>query len=216
LSGFENDARFNPDPLPGHADQGTATVAWVDGCVGLQEALERPRPATRKAITSFRADDSMRYGVIERKWTADGKDPVSDLYCIRVPYFCDRQIAPGVNLDDRKICFLIATDDFGLVLGLVLKANRDLCGLIDDVMIRRTVTGLGHNETSGQAARLLIAGRKVRTVEEIEEIERLELTRILWIAVAVASGPSRILGSGFGTHIPTRWGQVRRDLRKRI
>src|SRR5207247_8749622 len=40
LPRFGNDGCVDANHLTGHVDQGTAAVAWVNGCVGLQEALE--------------------------------------------------------------------------------------------------------------------------------------------------------------------------------
>ena len=154
-------------------------------------------------------------GVIQSKWAADREHPITDLYRLGIAHLRNRQVTAGLDSNHRKICFLVAADDFGLILRLVFQADCDLRGLIDHVMIRQNIARPIDDESGAETAYLLITVRQVGGAEEIEEIERIKLSGIL-IAVALATVPRRILGSGFGTDVHDGRRQVCGDLRERI
>ena len=84
LPRFGNDGCVDSNNFSGHIDQGTAAVAWVNGCVGLQEALEVV-PGAADLGTAFSADDAVRDGMIEAERASNRQYPVPDFDGIGVP-----------------------------------------------------------------------------------------------------------------------------------
>src|SRR5262249_28050047 len=145
-------------------------VARINGGIGLQKALEWSVAATRESVPAFCADDSVGHGVIKSKGAANREHPVSDLDRIGISHLRGRQFTAGFNFDHGQIGFLIAADDFRLILGLVFKSYGNLCGLVDDVMIGHDEARFVHDKASAQATNLLVTVRQVGSAEEIEEV----------------------------------------------
>src|SRR5690606_24731264 len=67
-----DDGCVDANDLAVHVEQGTARVALVDGCVGLQIVVVRPRID----VACFGGDDADRHRAAKPKWVANRHHPV--------------------------------------------------------------------------------------------------------------------------------------------
>src|SRR5271157_320967 len=128
--------RVDADHLCGQVYQRSATIAGIDGGIGLQEALKL---ALRSPfdVAAFGADNPGGYGGIEAEGASDRQHPVTHPHGIRVTEFGRKQRLPGVDLNDGEVGPLVEADHPGLVLGdiVAVQVNRDA----DNRLILRTL-----------------------------------------------------------------------------
>src|SRR5262249_53303424 len=99
---------------------------------------------------------SVSHGVIQREWTSNGQNPVAHFDRVRVTELRNRQIAPGFDLDERKVGVLIAANHFSDEIRFVFQTDGDLRGLLDDMMIRQNETRFIDNETRSKTSDFLV------------------------------------------------------------
>src|SRR5262249_36758369 len=114
------------DNLTSQVNQGTAGVARIDGCIGLQEAVELgTRAADAAAI--LRAIYACGYGRVKSEGAADGEHPVADVHAIGVAELGGWEFLPCFNLDDGEICVLVNADHFrGELGGIAIELHLNL------------------------------------------------------------------------------------------
>ena len=102
---------------------------------------------------------------------ADRQHPVADPHVVAVAERHRRQLLVGLDPQQGQIGLGVAADQLGLQVGVVLKDDVDLVGVLDDVVV-------GHHQTAGiddeaRSKRRGAAGRRVLltslTVEEVAE-----------------------------------------------
>src|SRR5207249_10608021 len=224
LPRFGNDGCVDSNNFSGHIDQGTAAVAWVNGCVGLQEALEVV-PGAADLGTAFSADDAVRDGVIEAERASNSQHPVSDLDGIGVAQLEDGQVPAGFDFNNRQIGIGVASDELRLKLRFIFETDHDLRGLIHDVVVRQDKAGLIDNKTGAEIPHSLAAVGRIRTAEEVEEIEGIKFPWVpvaivrsvgsvgsVGIVVAIATANGGVLRRGFGIDVDDGRCDIRRDL----
>jgi len=198
----------------------------VNGCVGLQEALEVV-PGAADLGTAFSADDAVRDGVIEAERASNSQHPVSDLDRIGVAQLQDGQVPAGFDFNDRQIGIGVAADELRLKLGFIFEANHDLRGLVHDVVVRQDEAGLIDNKAGAEIPHSLATIGCIRTAEKVEEIEWIKIPwvpvaivgivgiiGIVGIVVAIATANGRVLRRGFGIDVDDGRRDIRRDLSK--
>src|SRR4029079_13154596 len=106
-----------------------------------------------------------------------------------------RQIRRTLHLDERDVGLCVAADDLRLVLLAGRKADEDLVGVLDDVVVRDDEALRIDDEAGAEAPRL---ERPARVVEEsLERADgRLELIVVVPAAAAThttaaTAGPAR-------------------------
>jgi hypothetical protein len=78
--------------------------------------------------------------VIEPKRIADRHHPLADLQGVRVTKIRGSETGLGIDFNHGDIGFLVAADNFGLVLLIVGELDDDLGGVLDDVIIGKNRT----------------------------------------------------------------------------
>src|SRR5690606_22541138 len=107
-------------------------------------------------LTRRGRNDARRGGAAEAEGIAHRDDPVADPRLGRFLEGDEREVR-AFNLDDREVRAFIAPDDAGLQLAFVREPDRDLGGVLDDVVVGDDVA-VGRNEearTRAQRGRAL-------------------------------------------------------------
>src|SRR6202034_4777 len=166
------------------------------------------------------------------KWAAHGQNPVPYLHAIGVAHFRGGQCTVKVNLDHRKIGFLIGSDNLGIVLHawrIVLETDSDAIRLFDYVPIGHDVT-LGVDDyagTQGPLANRAVAGttlalaaRPRLTAGTTEEMVKKVVHPAAAVAVIVVGilspAPVHVLNGRFRVDIDYARFQLFRNLRKSV
>src|SRR5580700_2046206 len=106
-----NDGSVDTDDLSGQFNERAAGVAWIDSCVGLQEALELLGEAQAAAV--YRANDSRGYLGLQTARAADGEDPFPHLDTFRIAQLSGGQISVYFDFDYRQIRIVVRADNLG-------------------------------------------------------------------------------------------------------
>src|SRR5947209_19962330 len=101
----------------------------------------------------------------------------------------DRQIVTNINLDDGEVRFVIAADELGLMLCLVIEPHGDFLSLLNHVMVGQNITSLIDDEPCTGAAALEIAIRLIRPSGHTKKIKKIKrIGRLAIIATSAACG----------------------------
>src|SRR5205823_4197838 len=117
-------------------DEWAATIAWVDGRVGLQIVLVN-RPLRIKAATALGTDNAGRHGTGQTERSSDGENAVADLHGIAIAKLEIRKRHLGINANDGQIVLPIALDICRGKLGAVLQSDPDLTRAVHDMIVRQ-------------------------------------------------------------------------------
>src|SRR5215472_123818 len=133
-------------------DQRSAGVAGVDRCIGLNESLELP---AGNDVTALSRNDASRDGTSLAERAANGQYPIADLHAVRVTHLRGGQRTVHLDLDHRKIRFLVRADDFCLVLDswrILFKAHANAVGFLHHVPVGQDVAlGIDNHARSQRA-----------------------------------------------------------------
>ena len=163
----EKIAVLMPMTSPLHVEHRTAGVAPVDRRVGLEEVVV----GSGVDVAGAGGNDAGGHRAAEAEGIADRQHPVADPHVVAVAERHRRQLLVGLDPQQGQIGLGVAADQFGLQVGVVLKDDVDLVGVLDDVVV-------GHHQPAGiddeaRSQRRGAAGRGVLltslTVEEVAE-----------------------------------------------
>ena len=126
--------RVDADQFAARVDQGAAGIAYVDGCIGLNEVFEDGQSDT----PAGRADDAGSDALAEPVGIADGQYHVADIERIASAQADGRQVRE-VDLQQRQFSLRVGADEAGVRLASVGKLHHHLVRVADDMPI-------GHDE----------------------------------------------------------------------
>ena len=144
---LRNDRRVDADHLALHVEERSPAVSRVDGGVGLDEIVIRPR-ADHAALC---ADDPGGDGLLQAEGVPDGQNPVSHPELLRVARFRDRQAVVRFDLDQGDVGLGVLADDFCLVFLAVGELHQDFIGLLHDVVVCEDIAVMADDEPGAEA-----------------------------------------------------------------
>ena len=119
-------------------DQGSATVTWIDSCIGLDEVFDSILLFENINIAAFRTDDSCGYSWGQTKRITNRHDPFSDFHLIRIDERNDHQIL-GFNANQSQIRRRVGADYGRLEGAIVMQGHLDIVCLCDDMIVGNNV-----------------------------------------------------------------------------
>src|SRR4029079_4374396 len=154
-AGGRDDQRVDADDVAIEVEQRTAGIAAVDGGVGLDIAVIRPRGD----VAVLGRDDTGRHRAAEAERIADRDHPVAEAQLVGVAELYGDQRLRRLDLQHGEVGLLVDANQVGLDLGAVVEDDVDLVGVRDDVVV-------GDDDASGVddeagAERVGLAGRVV-------------------------------------------------------
>src|SRR6185437_1780782 len=159
VTGRTLDRGVDPDDLTAHVDERAAGVARVDRGIRLNEVLDAAirRPGKAHRAAPLGAHDALRHGEGEvlTERVADREHPLTDTGRITVAKRRGRE-AGRVDLEDGDVRGRVAADDARLELSVVEKANRDLVGAVNHVVVGQDITVGRHDEAGPRSVRLTL------------------------------------------------------------
>ena len=150
------DGGVDADELSVEVHQCAPGIAWVDGGVRLEVALDAHAAlGLTRALegSALGRDDAGRDGGVESEGVADGKHPFAYLDVVGVAEDYGLEIG-GVDLDEGEVGGLVAADDGGGVRGVIVEEHFELLGSVDDVVVGDYVA-VGGDDDAGAGSGLL-------------------------------------------------------------
>ena len=183
-AGRRDDRRVHADHIAVHVEQRPARITPVDGGVGLDEIVIRPR----RDVAVAGRDDAGRHRAAEPERVADRHHPVADPHRVRIAERDGGQRRVRLHAQHRKIGLLVLAHQFGGEAAAVREVDRDFVGALDDVIVGDDdAAGVDHEARAerGHLARLLLfvivlehlligrAGRELRHLVEVGPVDLL-------------------------------------------
>ena len=122
--------RCYPDDIAIHVESRAAGIAFVDGCINLDEVVIR----TGADVAATCRDDAIGDGAAKPERIADSKDQVANARGF-VCEFDEREIAAPVDFDQRNIRALVGANDFGGICFSVIGCDLDGLRLVDHMVV---------------------------------------------------------------------------------
>jgi cardiolipin synthase A/B len=141
------DRRVDPYHCAASVDEGTAGIAGIDRCVGLDEVVVGT--AADEALLG--ADDPRGDGLVEAERVTDRHHRLAHLESIRIAQR-HRGEPTAVDLEQGNVGLGIAADETGVPLAQLGKADRDLVGLANHVVVGDDIAIGGDHEPGAEAA----------------------------------------------------------------
>ena len=165
LVGGEND-RVDSDHLTPEVDKGASGVSSVDGRVGL-DVIGVLRCVE---LTPLGGDDAGGNGELRLQGVANGQDPLSDPNRGGVTQGEEGEALP-FDFQEGEIRLGVGPDDLGLVFVPIEGRNRDLLGLLHDMVVRDDVPVGADKEARSEALDrdITLLGDAEKTAPEITE-----------------------------------------------
>ena len=132
--GVARDRSVDADDVTARVEQRTATVARIDGRVGLDEIVDGVA-VIELDLAAHRRDDAAGHGVrVGPQRAPDGDRQLADLELARIPDWCDGQ-PRRFDLDDGEVGQGVVAVDLARELTAVLEADGQLVAAGDDVAV---------------------------------------------------------------------------------
>ena len=154
-AGRRNDRGVDADDFAIEVEQRAAGIAAVNGGVGLNVIVVRPRIDVAVA----RRDDAGGHRAAEAERIADGDDPFAQPQLVGIAELHRLERLVGMHAKQREIALGILADEVRLELGAVIENDADLVGVGDDVIVGHDQAGRIDDEAGAErvdAARRLI------------------------------------------------------------
>src|SRR5262249_47009125 len=130
------DGRVHADEPARAVEQRPSRVTWVDGCIGLDDALDDPL-RYRFDLAVQGAHNAARHGVVEAKRVADGEGTLADLEVVRRAQRQRPQAAlRGVDPEHGQVAIWVLADQAGRPGRAVRQRHPGGVSILDDVVVR--------------------------------------------------------------------------------
>ena len=145
-AGRRNDRGIDADDFAVEVEQRAAGIAAIDGGVGLNVIVVRPRIDVAVA----RRNDAGGHRAAEAERIADGDDPFAQPQLVGIAELHRLERLVGMHAQQREIALGVLADQFGLQLGAVVEDDVDLVGVGDDVIVGDDEAGRIDDEAGAQ------------------------------------------------------------------
>src|SRR5690606_12430809 len=162
------DRGVDADHLPVDADERPARVAAIDRGIRLDEVVV----GAGVYVALPRRDDPGGNGPAEPERIADRDHPVADARLGRVAELQERQRLLRLHLEQGDVGFRVTSDERRGQRRLVMEADEDLVGVLDDMVVGDDVAVRVDHEAGTERRRP--PRRRIRTLLALEEfLEKL-------------------------------------------
>ena len=169
-AGRRDDRGVDADHFAVEVEQRSAGIAAIDGGVGLNVIVVRPRIDVAVA----RRDDAGGHGAAEAERITDGDDPFAEPQLVGIAELHRLERLVAVHAQQSQVALGILADQIGLELGAVIEDDIDLVGVGDHVIVGDDQPGRIDDEAGAQRIdavrrRFRIIALAVMVLEELVE-----------------------------------------------